>query len=102
MVEHLARQEPDSLAPETPGFVKAPAEQALDNTEILFDRSLEVKPVSLLQSCCRNRTIVAAWTGAFSADTLSYANPGHPEFEQVRSPGAIILSLPLSRREARP
>lgn len=65
----------------------------LDNTEILFERSLEIKPVSLLQACARNRTVVAAWTGSYTAPTLTYGTPGHPEYEVVRSPEAIILSM---------
>ena len=56
----------------------------LDNLEILFDTGLEVEPLRLLQVSSRNRTIVASWNGTFQAGTLTYAEPGHPEFIQFK------------------
>src|SRR5580658_9844583 len=56
----------------------APGEVALlDNLEILFDTSLEVEPLRLLQVASRNRTIVASWSGSYKDGTLTYAEPGH-------------------------
>jgi len=43
----------------------------LDNLEILFDTSLEVDPVRLLQVSSRNRTIVASWNGNFQDARLT-------------------------------
>lgn len=65
----------------------------LDNLEILFDTGLEVDPLRLLQVSSRNRTIVASWSGGYQGGTLTYAEPGHPEFVQFKQPEAIIVTL---------
>jgi hypothetical protein len=64
----------------------------LDNLEILFDPALEVEPLRLLQVSSRNRTVVASWNGTFKDGTLNYAEPGHPEFLQVKQAEAIIVA----------
>ena len=51
----------------------------LDNLEILFEPSLRVDPLALLDGMSRSRTVVAAWNGAVVGKTLTYAEPGHPE-----------------------
>jgi hypothetical protein len=68
----------------------------LDNLEILFDTSLEVEPLRLLQVSSRNRTIVASWSGSFQAGTLTYAEPGHPEFIQFKQTEAIVVTVGTS------
>jgi ABC-type uncharacterized transport system ATPase component len=65
----------------------------LDNLEILFDTGLEVEPLRLLQVSSRNRTIVATWNGSYRDGTLTYAEPGHPEFVQFKQTEAIILPV---------
>jgi len=65
----------------------------LDNLEILFDTGLEVEPLRLLQVSSRNRTIVASWNGSFRDGTLTYAEPGHPEFLQFKQTEAIVVTL---------
>jgi hypothetical protein len=65
----------------------------LDNLEILFDTSLQVEPLRLLQVSSRNRTIVASWSGSFRDSTLTYAEPGHPEFAQFKQVEAIVISI---------
>ena len=65
----------------------------LDNLEILFDTALELQPLRLLQVLNRNRTIVASWNGSFQGGTLTYAEPGHPEFMQVKQPEAIVVTV---------
>ena len=71
-----------------------PGEVALlDNLEILFDTTLEVEPLRLLQVSSRNRTIVASWNGAFQGGTLTYAEPGHPEFIQFKQTDAVVVAL---------
>ena len=52
----------------------------LDNTEILFDRSLQQKPLSLLQYNAKNRIVIAAWNGVIENGRLTYARPEHHEF----------------------
>jgi chromosomal replication initiation ATPase DnaA len=68
----------------------------LDNLEMLFDTGLEVEPLRLLQVVSRNRTIVASWNGSYQDGTLTYAEPGHPEFIQYKQPGAVIITVGTS------
>ena len=65
----------------------------LDNLEILFDPALEVEPVRLLQVSSRNRTVVATWNGSFDGRTLTYAEPGHPEFIQFKKVDAVVIPV---------
>lgn len=64
----------------------------LDNLEILFDTALEVTPLRLLQVSSRNRALVATWNGSFRDGTLTYAEPGHPEFIQFKQTEAIVVT----------
>jgi len=68
----------------------------LDNLEILFDTTLEVEPLRLLQVSSRNRTIVASWNGSFRDGTLAYAEPGHPEFVQFKQTDAVVIPVGTS------
>lgn len=68
----------------------------LDNLEILFDVGLEVEPLRLLQLTSRNRTVVASWNGTFRDGTLTYAEPGHPEFTQYKQTEAIVITVGTS------
>lgn len=68
----------------------------LDNLEILFDTALEVEPLRLLQVSSRNRTLVASWNGTFQDGTLTYADPGHPEFIQFKQTEAIVITVGTS------
>ncbi len=71
-----------------------PAEvRLLDNMEVLFDSGLQLDPLRLLQSCSRNQTTVVSWNGSYRDGTLTYAEPGHPEFVQFKQAEAIIVSL---------
>jgi len=63
---------------------------------ILFDASLEVEPLRLLQVSSRNRTVIASWNGSFQDGTLTYAEPGHPEFIQLKQTEAIIVTVGTS------
>ena len=65
----------------------------LDNLEILFDTALDVEPVRLLQVVSRNRPTVASWTGSYSNGTLTYAEPGHPEFAQFNQVDAVVITV---------
>ncbi len=53
----------------------------LDNMEILFDKSLQQNPLSLLQNNAKNRVVIAAWNGAIENRRLTYARPEHHEFQ---------------------
>lgn len=68
----------------------------LDNLEILFDTGLDVEPLRLLQVSSRNRTIVASWSGSYENRTLTYAEPGHPEFVQFKQLDAVVITVGIS------
>jgi ATPase family protein associated with various cellular activities (AAA) len=68
----------------------------LDNLEILFDPSLEVEPLRLLQIASRNRTLVVTWNGHYREGTLTYAEPGHPEYARFKPIEAILVTMDRS------
>ncbi len=88
-------------------LVPYPLEQVviLDNIEILFDLSLALNPLSMLQKLSRNRTIIAFWDGAMSRAIclanrtgttpndgwLTYAIPGHPEYRRYPAQDILIV-----------
>ncbi len=63
-----------------------------DNTEILFDVSLKQDPLRLLQGLSRNKTVVAAWSGAIDGDHIIYAVPDHPEYRRYRVRDFLVAS----------
>jgi len=65
----------------------------LDNVEVLFDCGLQLEVLRLLQSCSRNHTTVVSWNGNYRDGTLTYAEPGHPEFTQFKQAEAIFVTL---------
>ncbi len=65
----------------------------LDNIEVLFSPELQQDPLRLLLHLARNRTIIAAWPGEFTGDSLMYAKPSHPEFKRYQKPECIIVSI---------
>lgn len=70
----------------------------LDNLEILFDPSLEVEPLRLLQVVSRNCTLVATWNGHYRDGTLTYAEPGHPEYSRFKPVEAILVTTVPSEK----
>ena len=52
----------------------------LNNIEILFDKTLSIEPLKLLQSSAKNLTLVVAWPGEKTNSSLTYAMPSHPEY----------------------
>ncbi len=65
----------------------------LDNIEILFDKSLAVDPLRLLQGVARNHLVLAAWNGNTDGKTLVYADPDHLEYRKYDAPDALIVSM---------
>jgi hypothetical protein len=65
----------------------------LDNLELLFEPSLRVDPLALLDGLSRSRTVVAAWNGAVVGPTLTYAEPGHPEFRVYPRGQRVVVDL---------
>ena len=66
----------------------------LDNIELLFEISLALDPLRLLQGLARDRTIIAAWPGTFVGNVLGYAADGHPEARRYSRPEAAIITDP--------
>jgi hypothetical protein len=64
----------------------------LDNIEILFDPSLKLQPVTLLQRLSRNRTIAVSWNGLVEDGYLVYARPGHPEYKRYPLTGMLVIN----------
>ena len=75
-------------------------EEVLDNTEILFSPELQQYPLRLLQMLSRNRTVVAAWAGKQEGESLTYADPAHPEFKRYPKPDAVIVPTVEAQDEA--
>jgi len=64
----------------------------LDNIEILFDVSLKQDPLRLLQGISRNKTVVAALSGAVKDEHMVYAAPGHPEFKRYSLRDCLVVN----------
>ncbi len=65
----------------------------LDNIEILFDSSLFVNVLPLLQKVSRNTTLVVAWPGYAQDGFLGYSEPGHSEYCRWPSSGLVIVQV---------
>lgn len=63
----------------------------LDNIEILFDTTLRLDPLRLLQNISRNRTIVASWNGRVEGNYLLYAEVGHPEYRKYELGSFLVV-----------
>ena len=64
----------------------------LDNTEILFDITLQQDPLRSLQGLARTRTVVAAWNGRLEHGRLVHAIPDHPEYRHYPIADLVIAS----------
>lgn len=64
----------------------------LDNIEILFDPSLQQDPLRLLLALSRNRTLVVSWNGQIKNKTLSYGEPGHPEYRRYTVENFLVIA----------
>ncbi|MBF0181803.1 MAG: BREX-3 system P-loop-containing protein BrxF [Magnetococcales bacterium] len=65
----------------------------LDNTEILFDTSLKLDPLRLLQSLSRDRTLVVGWNGSLREGQITFSLPDHPEFKRYPAPELLLVEL---------
>jgi len=65
----------------------------LDNIEVLFDVTLKLDPLRLLQKLSRNRSIVAAWNGTIEDNRLIYAVAQHPEHRRYPLDGFLVATL---------
>lgn len=64
----------------------------LDNIEVLFDVSLKLDPLRLLQGLSRNRTAVAAWSGTIHGEHMVYATPDHPEYKRYAIRDFLVVA----------
>jgi hypothetical protein len=67
-----------------------------DNIELLFAPELSLDPLRLLKQAARRKVVVAAWDGSYDGSTLSYAVPGHDEYQAYSHTdvlGVILLSV---------
>jgi hypothetical protein len=66
----------------------------LDRMALLFLPELHLNPLQLLSETSRTLCpLVAAWPGQWDGTTLTYAAPGHPEYQRVVRPEALIVSV---------
>ncbi len=66
----------------------------LDHTEILFEASLKVDPLTLLKNLSRRRLVVAMWSGDIEAGNIVYGCPGHPEYRSYPARDVAVVRLP--------
>lgn len=69
----------------------------LDNLELLFDRTLKLDPLSLLKQLAHARRVVAAWPGQLREGRLTYADRGHPEYQDYGPNGWLPFTLDTKR-----
>lgn len=66
----------------------------LDRTAILFLPQLMLNPLDLLVKASRTHgPLVAAWCGEWDGATLTYARPGHPEYQRYAHVAATIVTV---------
>ena len=61
----------------------------LDNIELLFDRTLQLRPLDLLKRHAHARRVIAVWPGELRENRLSYATTGHPEHQNYGIDGLV-------------
>jgi MoxR-like ATPase len=65
----------------------------LDNIELLFDQSLRLDPLDLLKRHAHARRVVAVWPGELCDGRLSYAEMGHPEYQDYGLEGVVPFEI---------
>ncbi len=81
LLEYSIKQRPLKVAEIMADLIEAlPSPVFLDKLDILFEPSLQIDPLALLQSFSRSKTIIAFWSGSLKDDKLCYAEPGYPEY----------------------
>lgn len=65
----------------------------LDNIELLFDQSLRLDPLDLLKRHAHTRRVVAVWPGQLREGRLSYAEIGHPEYQDYGLDGLVPFEI---------
>ena len=65
----------------------------LDDTELLFDSTLQLNPLVFLREITRNRLIVATWNGVVTGGELRFGQTGHPDFFSQPVNGFPVVSV---------
>jgi hypothetical protein len=65
----------------------------LDDTELLFDATLELNPLVFLREISRNRLIVATWNGIVTGGELRFGQIGHPDYFSQTVNGFPVVSV---------
>ena len=85
---------------QTPSILRALADQysqesplLLDNIELLFDKTLQLDPLSLLKQHAHERPVIAAWPGQLAEGQLTYATLGHPEHQSYSPAGVVTFDI---------
>jgi hypothetical protein len=97
LLEHTIAERP-RLVPRMLGEIIKESQSSvilLDNMEMLFDATLQLNPLQILQSLSRNVTLVAAWSGVYTGGVLLYAEAWHPEYRRypLAPQDAVIFQL---------
>ena len=77
----------DRLRPLGPGPV------LLTHIDLLFEPTLALNPLSLLQATSRNVRMVVAWPGTYANGMLAYGVPEHKHYRTWRHPNVGIQCL---------
>lgn len=85
---HVAPQVLRELAESEPGDVIV-----LMNIPILFSPILRLQPLELFKSISRQKTLVVSWPGALEGRSITYAEPGWPEYRVFDAAGVSVLPI---------
>jgi len=66
---------------------------AIDNTEIIFDPSLMINPLGMLQGLSRTRLLIWSWNGEVEDGHVTYAYRGHPEHQRIPTSELTLITL---------
>lgn len=72
----------------------APGPVVLTGIDVLFEPSLELEPVGLLQQMGRLSPLAAAWPGIVEGERLAYAAPEHGHYRVWNRPSIDAVALP--------
>lgn len=70
-----------------------PQHLAVDNTEVIFDPSLMLNPLGLLQSLSRTRLLIWSWNGEVEDGHVTYSYRGHPEHQRIPTSEITLITL---------
>lgn len=65
----------------------------LDNIELLFDQTLKLDPLDLIKRHAHIRRVVAIWPGELVDGRLTYAQMGHPEYQDYGLDGLVPFEI---------